>query len=632
MTQIYFIGNNELYYSSLYEHSTIDNCLSWLNSIPFVSLDTETEGFFNHKNKIVMLQLYYDNIAYVIDTRTISILPLKERLEEMLVLGQNLKFDYKFLKFHGIELDNIYDTFIVECCLTNGIPGRQLGLGALVEKYCNTTIDKSIRGQFINLNGNPFTESQIVYGVNDVVHLEKIKEEQWKEVVRLDIEGWINNELEACLPLADIEYNGMGFDRVSWLNLAKKAESNVYEYTEKLDNLVRQEPKLNRFVKKRIQGNLFFGIEEGYENERDIDILWSSPIQVDKVFKELGLDLESTNERFLSKYQNTYPIIKAFIDYKKQQKLVTTYGEEFLKYINPYTNRIHTSFWQVLDTSRVSSGSKNDNTPNMQNIPAKVEYRNCFIPRSGFKMVSCDFSGQELRLTAEASQEPLWLDALNNGEDLHSKAASMIFKVDLNTVRDKPDFLRGKSYRDAAKTLQFGLVYGMSKFKLADSLSIDVDVADKMIKDYFKVTEKLNNFLASCRRYGVNKGYIRSLKPYSIIRYFPGWNPETIMDKDNFKLRGEIERASMNTPIQASGGQMTKRAMVLLRNYIKEYNLQDKVYIVMTVHDQIDCEVEENFAEEWSVIQKRIMEEVGAEIIKSIPVLSEVTINSQWTK
>lgn len=166
--QVYFIGNKELYYSSLYEHSTIAKCLEWLNSIPFVSLDTETEGFFNHKNKIVMLQLYYGGVAYVIDVRTTSILPLKERLEEMLILGQNLKFDYKFCKFHGIELNNIYDTFIVECCLTNGKEGRQLGLGALVQKYCGVEIDKSIRGQFIGLNGAPFTEQQIVYGVNDV--------------------------------------------------------------------------------------------------------------------------------------------------------------------------------------------------------------------------------------------------------------------------------------------------------------------------------------------------------------------------------------------------------------------------------------------------------------------------------
>lgn len=170
----------------------------------------------------------------------------------------------------------------------------------------------------------------------------------------------------------------------------------------------------------------------------------------------------------------------------------------------------------------------------------------------------------------------------------------------------------------------------MSKYKLADTLSISIDDADKIIKDYFKATKQLNEFLGFCRNYGVSKGYISSFAPYKIIRNFPGWNTDrNLMD---FKLIGSIERASMNTPIQASGAQMTKRALYLIRKYIKDNNLQDKVYIVMTVHDQIDCEVREDFAEEWSLIQKNIMESAGKEIINNIPVLSDITISEVWTK
>jgi len=624
--KIYFIGNQGLIESSLYTPAKLSDCVEWLSSLSQVELDTETEGMFNHKNKIVMLQLYHDGITHVIDTRYCDILPLKDNLERLLVIGQNLKFDYKFLKFHGIELNNIYDTFLAECCITNGLQDRELGLAALAMKYCGITLDKSVRNQFIDLNGQPFTEKQIVYGVGDVTCLDEIKLKQEEKIKELDIEAWVNNEMQACLPLADIEYNGMGFNTAAWLKLADKAELNTLTYETELDVLVRKEPRLSKFVKKEIQANMFAGVKEGFTHGRDIDIKWSSPTQMDKVFKALGLDLESTGERFLSKYQQEFPIIKKFIDYKKQAKLVSTYGRDFLKYINPNTNRIHTSFWQVLDTTRVSSGDKY--SPNMQNIPAKVEYRNCFIPRDGYKMVSCDFSGQELRLTAHGSKEPLWVDAFNKGEDLHSNMASRIFNVPLQDVRNKPDFLRGKSYRDATKTLQFGLVYGMSKFKLADTLSIKVDDADKIIKDYFKATVKLNGFLGQCRNYGVKYGYIRSFKPYSIIRYFPQWKTEGM----EFKEVGSIERASMNTPIQASGGQMTKRALVLLRNYIKQNNLSKDVYIVMTVHDQIDCEVREDLVQSWSIIQKSIMEEAGREIIKNVPVLSDITISDSWTK
>jgi len=630
MNELYFIGNAEVFESTLYKQSTIENCINWLDSLSEVNLDTETEGLFNHSNKIVMLQLNWGITSFVIDVRTVNIFPLKEKLENILVVGQNLKFDYKFLKLHGIELNNVYDTMLAECCLTNGKENRELNLKALALKYCNLHLNKDVRNQFTSLNGEPFTEAQIVYGVNDVTCLTEIKHKQLLEMLRLDLGAWATNEMEACLPLADIEYNGMGFDKEAWLKLANKAELNVRNYTQELDELTIQEPKLINFVNSKVQGNLFAEIDETFTHGRAVNIKWSSPTQMDKVFKVLGLDIENTGERFLTKYQNDYPLIKKFIDYKKQAKLVTTYGKKFLTYINPTTQRIHTSFWQILDTTRVSSGSKRDNTPNMQNIPAKIEYRNCFIPRKGFKMVSCDFSGQELRLTAFGSKEPLWVDAFNKGEDLHSNVASMVFKVPLENVKDKPDFLRGKSYRDAAKTVNFGLVYGMSKYKLADTLSIEIDAADMIIKNYFKATVQLNNFLAGCRAYGIRHGYIRSFAPYKIIRYFPKWKP--IKEAMEFKEIGSIERASMNTPIQSSGGQMTKRALVLLRKYIKDNNLQDKVYIVMTVHDQIDCEVIESFADTWALIQKEIMESAGKEIITNIPVLSDITISDSWTK
>jgi DNA polymerase-1 len=453
--EIYFVGGEQLVKSDLYKHSSINECKEWLDSLDYVCLDSETQGFFNHKNKMVMLQLYHKGIGFVIDTRYVSIKLLK-RLQDILVLGQNLKFDYKFLKLEGIELDNIYDTFLAECCLTNGLEDRELGLAALAKKYCNIVLDKSVRNQFINLQGQPFTENQIAYGLKDVSCLEEIKFKQEIEIDKLEINGWVNNEMEACLGIADIEYNGMGFNKEAWLELAEKAGNNLSTFEKDLDYLVETEPKLQKYVSKFIQGNLFAEIDPSFEHGRSVKILWSSPTQMLKVFTDLGLELESTGERFLTKYQNQYPLVKRFIDYKKEQKLVTTYGKDFLDYINPVTGRIHTSFWQILDTSRLSSGDKT--SPNMQNLPAKPEYRACFIPRNGFKLVTCDFSGQELRLTAFGSKEPLWVDAFNEGKDLHSEVASMVFKVPLDKVKDKPDFLRGKSYRDAAKTVNFGLV------------------------------------------------------------------------------------------------------------------------------------------------------------------------------
>lgn len=623
---IKFVGNAELVKSSLYEVVSMSECISWVNNLKEVDLDTETQGMFNHNNKIVMLQLHDSGVTYVVDTRYNDIKCLKN-LENIVVNGQNLKFDYKFLKFHGLELNNIYDTFLAECILTTGLSERQLGLKALAKKYCNIELDKSVRNQFVDLNGNPFTESQIVYGVGDVTCIRDIKRQQLDKAKELDLLNVIQLENDACLALADIEYNGFGLNTEKWLELARNAESNVSLYKNDLDELVKNENNLSKYVLDKVQGNLFAGIEEGFEHGRDINIEWSSPLQVFKVFKDLGLSIESTNEKEISKYQNKYPIVKKFIDYKKHQKLTTTYGTKFLKYVNKYTDKVHTSFWQILNTGRISSGEsgKHSQSPNMQNLPANNEYRNCFIPTKGNKIVSCDFSGQELRLVAFVSKEKVWMDAFNEGRDLHSEVAAMVFDVPLDKVKDKPDFLRGKSYRDIAKTINFGLVYGMSEFKLSNTLSIPIEDAKQMIDKYFKNLPKLNEFLKSASAYGRKNLMIRTCKPYRRIRFFDD-------PKGDNKLIGEIERASKNTVIQGSGADMCKLALVYIRKYIKSNNLQDKVKVVMTVHDQIDCEVTADYAEEWSLIQKKLMEDAGSVIIQGIPVLSEITISDCWTK
>lgn len=624
--KIKFVGNAELVESQLYELSTMQDCILWLNTLTEVDLDTETEGMFNHNNKIVMLQMHNDGVTYIIDTRYNDIKPLK-RLEEIIVNGQNLKFDYKFLKFHGIELNNIYDTFLAECVLTTGLEERELGLAALAKKYCNITLDKSVRNQFIGLSGSPFTESQIVYGVGDVTCLKEIKTKQLERINELGLKNVLDLENNVCMALADIEYNGFGLNVEKWKDLANKATSNVKIYEKELDEMVRNESKLHKYVNKKVQGNLFADFEEGFEHDRDITIKWSSPTQMMKVFNDLGLKLESTNEKEISKYQNKYPIVKKFIDYKKHQKLTTTYGHDFLKYINKYTGKIHTSFWQILNTGRISSGEsgKNSQAPNMQNLPANNDYRNCFIPSKGNKIVSCDFSGQELRLVAFVSKETVWMDAFKEGKDLHSEVASMVFDVPLDKVKDKPEFLRGKSYRDVAKTVNFGLVYGMSEFKLSKTLSIDIKDAKDMIDKYFANLPNLNKFLLTASNYGKKNLMIRTCKPFSRIRFFNDY-------KDDFKKIGEIERASKNTIIQGSGADMCKLALVNIREYIKKNKLQDKVKIVMTVHDQIDCEVINDYAEEWSLIQKELMESAGRVIIKDIPVLSEITISDCWSK
>lgn len=628
-------SKNSIISSKLYKKATYNTFLEWLVDKKELALDTETEGFFDHSNRIVMLQISDGKDCYILDTRNNNyIKELIGKIEDKLILGQNLKFDYKFLKKEGIILKNIYDTFLAECILTNGLKDRQLGLSAISSKYLGKTLDKSIRSQFIGIGDTPFTEKQIIYGAEDVEDLFKIRDKQLKEIEKWELENVLNLENRACLAMADIEYNGIKLDINKWLKIAYKVELKIPKYEQELDALVRSDSKLSKFVNSYIQGNLFVEVDKSFTHSRDVSIKWSSPTQIAKLIKQLGLDIPSTSEKEISKYQEEFPILKKFIDYKKDAKLVTTYGKNFVNFINKVSNRVHGNFWQILDTFRVSCGGSKSGSKasvNLQNLPAKNEYLNCFIAEDGWKIIGIDYAAQEARIAACGSKDDLWLATFIEGKDLHSEVCKLMFHIKDSLVKTKPDFLRGKTYRDAAKTINFGVLFGMSKFKLSKSLSITIEEAESLIKQYFQATKQLKSYLDNCAAYGLKNGYIRSYYPYSGIRWFPQWKSDLNKYRD-FKIIGEITRASYNTPVQATGALITKLALSKIREYILEHNLQNKVKLIHVVHDATYCEVIEEFAEEFSKIQSSLMIEAGREFNLKLPMLTDITIGDCWSK
>ena len=244
-----------------------------------------------------------------------------------------------------------------------------------------------------------------------------------------------------------------------------------------------------------------------------------------------------------------------------------------------------------------------------------------------------DYSGQELRLIAEGSQDPTWLNAFRNGEDVHGKVASMVFDIDISKVKNKPKFLKGKSYRDVAKTINFGLAYGMSYYKLADTLDISQDEAKEFIDKYFTALPKIKKFLKALGNYGKRHGHIKTFKPFRRIRWFEDHKNLNNLDRKlRFHRLGEIERASKNTPIQGSGADMIKQALAYLLHEINYNNLHDKVRLVTQVHDEIGCEVREDFIDEWIEIQKNYMETAGKVICQSVDMIVDYSISDKWSK
>jgi len=488
----------------------------------------------------------------------------------------------------------------------------------LTQRYLGKELNKEVRNKFVGLDGKPFSTEQILYGAEDVEHLIDIREQQLVKVKELDLEKVLHLENNAALAFADIEFNGLNFDSEKWLAIADNSEVEVISMEKQLDDMIYA-LDLNRFVKTSFQTDMFIPAEE----IRKIDIKWSSPTQVLKVFKEYGLDIEKVNAFELSKFKHK-AFINKYLKYKEKQKIVSTYGKSFLKYVMK-DGKVRTSFWQILNTGRVSSGSKEDRKPNMQNIPADNKFRNCFKARDGYSLVSVDYSGQELGIIASGSKDPVWMTARKEEADLHSICADMVFKDKWREA----DADEKKKLRTMIKTINFGLAYGMSKFKLSDTLQISVDEAEALIKQYFTEFPKIGGFLNTLGNYGKQHGHIRTFKPYRRIRWFENWR-NNMSPKKDFKELGAIERASKNTPIQGTGADMIKLAMVKIRDHINKTNFP--AHLVTQVHDEIGVEVRDDVAEDWASIQCKLMRDAGEEIIPDFPMGVDFTITKEWSK
>jgi len=622
----YFIGNYKI---EGIENCTVEQCLEHLKSFDEIQVDTETTGLDCHKHKIVSLQLGTKENQYFIDCRDVDILLFKDLLESKLCILQNAKFDYKFFKKVGIIIESIYDTMLAEMVLYCGYTKWGYGLKALGKRYCNIDLSKEEQSSFINQGTKPFTERQVNYGLLDVTYLLDIKEKQQKLINKYNLNYCVNLENEVVKALADIEYNGMILDREDWLKIVNSYEEKQTQYINDLDEIVKKDPILKKYYKLQYKQGDLFGAES-----RDVDINYGSPLQIKQVAKKLGYDLDSTNDRELTKLVDKHPFFSKLQDLREVNKVVSTYGEGFLNYINPITNKVHTSFYQVLNTGRVSSGSKFDNAPNLQNLPADNIFRNCFKARPGYKWLSIDYSGQELRLMADASGEKGFIDVLNSGEDLHCYAGSMMFK--------KPITKADKDLRNKAKTINFGKPYGMGPSKLADTLSISIEEANELFEEYAKAFPVLNKWLENQSEFAIKNGYSLTFAPCYRRRWYPEIDdikkPGTSWKEKN-KIKGQVARNGGNSPIQGSGADICKEALVEVRNLLERYNKysretkgHDIAYLICTVHDAIDVEVIEPMARAIAHDMEKIMILCGNKYVKQVQMEVDTTITDFWTK
>jgi DNA polymerase-1 len=569
---------------------------------------------------------------YVIDTRFQSIEPLRHVLESETIVKvfHNAKFDYKFIRAVGICTENVWDTFLVEKILHCGKDNVRFSLAHVVKRYLNKTLSKEVRNQFVGLTGQPFTDNQVLYGAKDVVYLLGIVEHQQELLDKYNLNDVAKLENDAVLAFSDIEFEGVHIDQKEWLAISSEVEVDMKEVEKGMDDTILEDKRFESFVSNYVQGDLF----TDFADLRKIDVSWSSPKQVLEVFQVLIPELEKVDGKLLYKYRKKHPIIPAYIKYKEQAKVVSAYGKAFLEHVH-LDGKIHTSFNQILNTGRVSSRE-----PNMQQMPASNKFRNCMKAPEKWVFVSSDYSSQELNVIAYGSKDPVWIEALEKGQDLHSVCAALVYgKVWEDAAEDDCAYMKSKSkcncpehksLRTKVKTVNFGLAYGMGPNKLADTIESSLGEAKELIESYFKVFPNIGSFLDKLERFGVKYGYARTYPPYNRRRWFSDWFRGIGAEPSLRGITGTIGRASKNTPIQGASADMTKLALIYVRDFIRKNNVPVK--IVMTVHDQIDTVCSKEYSEEWKVKMTELMEEAALKIIPNGLLKAETNISECWEK
>ena len=233
---VYFVSNSFIDDINI-TNATIQQCLDYFKEHEWIAVDTETEGFDPHVKKILTIQLGDSDNQWVIDCRAVDIKHLKKLLESKKLILHNSKFDYKFLKTHGINIEYIYDTFLAELIIYCGYVGFGFGLANLTERYCGIKLSKEERGSFYKLNSQTVLNlSQILYASKDVKYLHIIKDKQLEKIKKYDLEYCLNLECEVIKSLADIELNGMSLDGSKWLKNSESYEAEVEEFYDILDN------------------------------------------------------------------------------------------------------------------------------------------------------------------------------------------------------------------------------------------------------------------------------------------------------------------------------------------------------------------------------------------------------------
>ncbi len=579
-----------------------DDLFQKLITTRFLAFDTETTNIEPMNAELVGISLSdAENRAYYIPIpanreEALKIVnelrPILEN-EEIEKIGQNIKYDMIVLKNYGVEVKGrLFDTMLAHYVLQ---PELRHNLDYLAEIYLNYQtihIDELIgnRGKDQKNMRDLLPQQIYEYACEDADVALKLKNILAKELKNQGVEKlFYDIEMPLVPVLVSLECNGVRIDTDS-------LKQSSIEFTNRLQE-----------IEKEIYGlaNETFNISSPKQVG---DILFGKLRLVEKP-KKTKTGQFVTSEEVLESLRNKHEIVGKILDYRGLKKLLSTYIDALPQLINPQTGRIHTSFNQaVTATGRLSSSN-----PNLQNIPIREEdgkkIREAFIPDDDCEFFSADYSQIELRIMAHLSGDANMIEAFNSGHDIHAATAAKIYKVPIEEVT--PDMRR------KAKTANFGIIYGISVFGLAERMNVDRKEAKELIDGYFATYPQIKSYMDKSIELARNQGYVETI--FHRKRYLPDINSR------NATVRGYAERNAINAPIQGSAADIIKVAMSRIHQQFVSYNLKAKM--ILQVHDELNFSVPK---EEKALVEKIVIKEMESAYPMQVPLKADCGWGNNW--
>ncbi len=509
-------------------------------------------------------------------------------------IGQNLKYDIKVLRKYEVQVyGKLFDTMLAHYLIN---PDMRHNMDVLSETYLNYTpvsitelIGKKGKNQ-LNMREVPL-EQQTEYAVEDADITFQLAKHFRPELAEAKTEDLFNTiEIPLLKVLADMELEGINLDESFLRSLSgqlvidiKALETKIYQAADEEFNIAS--PK-----------------QLG-------DILFEKMKLIDKP-KKTKTGQYSTAEDVLSYLAKDHEIIRDVLEYRGLTKLKSTYVDALPQEVEPSTQRVHTDYMQtVAATGRLSS-----NNPNLQNIPIRTErgreVRKAFIPRDeNYTLLSADYSQIELRIIAALSEETTMIEAFKKGEDIHASTASKVFNVALEEVT--------REQRSNAKTVNFGIIYGVSAFGLSNQTDLGRSEAKELIDTYYKTYPKLRNYINEQIEFARENGYVQTV--LGRRRYLKDINA------GNQVVRGAAERNAVNAPIQGSAADIIKIAMINIHKKLSEGGFKSKM--LLQVHDEL---VFDAYKPELEKLKPLIKDEMEQAYKLSVPLVVEMGEGNNW--